>query len=188
MARTPLILAMLWMGGCATTIVPPHSPSNPTVVAVTDYGRHSSLLIPDARGAGSVEYAFGDWRWFAEQRNSPVDGCGALFFSAQATLGRMRLERRIDSPDLAKILGADRVLLFHVSGGDVTALRRELDDRFTARADTAVFNPKLNLFFVPDPGRYSLWRNCNHVTAEWLEALGCRIKGSAITSNFRLAR
>jgi len=48
--RLLLILIATGAGGCATTVVPPPHPFEPVPVFLTDYGRHSSLLLPDPRG------------------------------------------------------------------------------------------------------------------------------------------
>jgi hypothetical protein len=64
---------LLLCGGCTTTIVPPRAPADPVSVYVTDYGRHSSILLPDPRGH-LTEYAFGDWNWFALRQVGSSDG------------------------------------------------------------------------------------------------------------------
>lgn len=187
MRRILLLIAVLQTAGCSATIVPPAAPENPVPVAITDYGRHASLVLPGVSGTGSVEYAFGDWNWFAAGRNTPCDALGALFASGQATLGRNDIPLPPDSPRLAQTLNADGVIEIECSDDRVTALRRQLDQRFGARADRKVYNSTMNLYFVPDDEQYRLWHNCNHVTASWLRELGCEVKGSAYTSKFRLA-
>ena len=89
-----LIITTTGAGGCATTIVPPPHPVEPVPVFITDYGRHSSLLLPHP-GGGFTEYAFGDWNWFALKRTTSGDALQALFFSPASTLGR----RQLSTPD-----------------------------------------------------------------------------------------
>jgi len=55
---------LMLAGGCTSTVIPPKRVTDPAAVFLTDYGRHSSLLLPDREGR-LVEYAFGDWDWFA---------------------------------------------------------------------------------------------------------------------------
>src|SRR5262245_23066644 len=102
--RIACFITVLHAVGCSATIVPPADPVNPVPVAITDYGRHASLVLPDESGRGSVEYAFGDWNWFAAGKNTPCDAAGALFASGQATLGRNIFPMPPDSPRLAKTL------------------------------------------------------------------------------------
>jgi hypothetical protein len=183
-----LLLLLLWVvAGCSATVVPPVAPVDPVPVALVDYGRHASLLLPTTTGNASVEYAFGDWNWFAAGRNTPSDALAALFASGQATLGRNTFAIPPDSPDLRKTLQAHRVMTFACPEDRVAVLREELGRRFEARADEQVFNSKMNLYLVPDDEEYRLWHNCNHVTARWLRKLGCEVTGSTMTSNFRLA-
>lgn len=183
-----LIILVPTLVGCGpTTIIPPVDPQMPITIAVTDYGRHSSLVVPDPAGRTSIEYAFGDWNWFARGRNTPVDGFTALFLSQRATLGRMEFKVPPESKELATVMMTASVIRFDVPHDRVAALRERLDSEFDARADQQLFNPRMNMFFVPDGRRYRLWNNCNHITAKWLEELGCRVEGSAYTSKFRLA-
>lgn len=187
MSRFSVQVLMLTSVGCSATLVPPPVPVDPVLIAITDYGRHSSLLLPDEAGTGSIEYAFGDWNWFAAGRNTPCDGVSALFASGQATLGRMEWPIPPDSPDLKSKLEADRVMVMEASARDVAALRERLERRFEARLDEQVYNETMKLWFVPDDERYRLWNNCNHVTAGWLRELGFEIRGSPYTSKFKLA-
>ncbi len=187
-ARIVCLISILCAVGCSATIIPPAAPLNPVPVAVADYGRHASLIVPDASGKGSVEYAFGDWNWFAAGKNTPCDAAGALLASGQATLGRNTFPVTPDSPRLAKTLKADRIIEIECSADRVEALRRQLDERFNAGSEHQVYSSTMNLYFVPDDERYRLWNNCNHVTAGWLRELGCEIKGAPYTSKFKLAQ
>ena len=56
--------------------------------------------------------------------------------------------------------------------------------RFQRRIDTKVYNPVHQLTFVKDDETYICWNNCNHVTAAWLEELGCEVSGWACFSDF----
>src|SRR2546423_386491 len=57
-------LLTLFLSGCGGTITPPAQVRQPVNVYVTDYGRHSTLLLPTENG-GLVEFAFGEWGWLA---------------------------------------------------------------------------------------------------------------------------
>jgi hypothetical protein len=68
----------------------------------------------------------------------------------------------------------------------VKALRCALDWRFESSGETVVYNELAELHLVKDDERYGIFNTCNHVTARWLEELGCRVRGSAMWSDFRV--
>jgi len=175
-------------GGCTTTIIPPSKPADPATVYVTNYGRHSSLLLPAEKDQWT-EYAFGDWDWFAQGHKNSSSAVQALFFSNQAALGRREIklpDRSKGDQEIAQAIGAKKVESFLVSRERSDTLRHELDQQHQARIDTATFNPKSMLWFVKSDQRYGLCHNCNHATAQWLRELGCTIKGPAMFSKFRV--
>ena len=183
-------------GGCATRITPPGRVDDPVRVFIADYGKHSSLILPAVDGAGAdgggpvyVEYAFGDWRCFVENRNfdNPLEYVRAVLCSDRSGLGR-RFLRGYDphDPDLAAKLDTYRLLAFDADRRRVRRLAAALDRRHRAGGPTT-HNPQVRLTFAPDPERYRLFNNCNHRTARWAEWLGCRVRGCALLSNFRLA-
>lgn len=189
--RPPALLLLLMIGGsvgCSATIIPPTNPINPAVVFVTDYGRHSSLLLPAPQGH-YVEYAFGDWGWFALRHTNSSDAIGTLFFSGHSALGRRQLFLYDDNPaDVAKWTGATTVLKLDAASDKITALREQLDALYDKHIDTLTYQPASRLWFVQYDGGYNLFHNCNHVTADWLRELGCRIQGSAMLSKFKLGK
>jgi len=156
-------------------------------IAVTDYGRHASVVFPDRDGTGSVEYTFGDWDWFAAGHNGPTDAVQAMLWSKGSTLGRRRVDMLPDSPALKDELLAERVMLLRVPRDRASALRDALGEPFRARANQALYNQVMELHFIPDAENYGLFHNCNHVTARWLREMGCEIRGNPITSKFKLA-
>jgi hypothetical protein len=186
--RVPVVLLFFVAGGCTTTIIPPAKPADPAVVFVTNYGRHSSLLLP-ASNDQWTEYAFGDWDWFALGHKSSSSGIRALFFSKESALGRREIklpDPPVSDVEIARVLDAKQVESLRVSRERSDALRHELDEQHQARIDTATFNPEAQLWFVKSDERYGLCYNCNHATAQWLRELGCTIKGSAMFSRFRV--
>src|SRR4051794_37158104 len=50
--------------GCGGPVRPPANVRDPVPIYVTDYGRHSTLLLPTDDGR-LEEFAFGDWDWLA---------------------------------------------------------------------------------------------------------------------------
>src|SRR3954451_19457334 len=82
------VLLLLWLGGgCAIKIVPPSNPANPVAVYITDYGRHSSILLPMGDGH-LMEYSYGDWEFYALNQYKWYIGASKLFFSDGSGLGR----------------------------------------------------------------------------------------------------
>jgi len=174
--------------GCSATIVPPPDSADSVLVVVPDYGRHSSVVFPDADGRGSVEYAFGDWNWFAGGRNSIPDGVQALLWSGRSTLGRRHVDESTEDAKLRRALGAATIIELRVPRDRALALRDRLGAKFDRQLNTAVYNQIMEMHFVPDAEEYRLWHNCNHVTARWLRKMGCEVRGDAMTSKFKVKR
>jgi hypothetical protein len=180
-----LFITPLMVAGCTTTIVPPCLPHQPTAILITDYGRHSSLLLPDPHG-GMIEYAFGDWNWYACGKKNPINAVIALIDSPQSTLGRRWIAASVDAPNVNTLIGDQRTERVIVNGGKVAALRQHLDREYT-RHTTVIFNPSEQLYFVRCDEPYNLFRNCNVETANWLRQLGVKVEGFALFSHFRVA-
>ena len=173
--------------GCATKIVPPEKPVSPVTVYVSDYGRHSSLLLPTS-GGQLMEYAFGDWDYYALKKYRWYIGATALVASDGAGLGRRVLPHPGTSDALKQYLKSDRILAVDVEQERVKALLDELDLRFSKNAGSMVFNDWYNQYIVrDDEARYGLFNTCNGMTATWLEQLGCEVRGAAVLANFEIA-
>jgi hypothetical protein len=187
--RVALLFVLGTVAGCGgARITPPPSPIDPVPAFVVDYGRHSSVLLPSAGDGKLHEYAFGDFDWIALNRNKWYDALDALFASDSAALGHRTLELMEDPEQLADAAVARRVLTFDVPRERVDRLLARLDARYRKRLATQVFNRASSLYFVRDDERYTWANNCNHVTARWLEALGCRLRGSRMTSKFKFEK
>ena len=173
--------------GCSATITPPVSPPRPTAVYLCDYGYHSSLLLPVGHGA-FVEYLYGDWDWAALNQTGVWPAVRAALFSSRAALGR-RYVYVGDEPVRPMTVPATFTRLV-VDGAKADRLQRSLDARWSAHADTAVYTGAAGAYYVyvQDEQSYGLLHNCNRVTADWLEATGCRADGLAVTSHFDLGR
>jgi hypothetical protein len=90
--RVAIPIICLWLlvaAGCTNTIFPPRAAGPTTSIYVADYGRHSSLLLPTSLPDKTlVEYAFGDYEWFARGDTRWWVAVVAMLHSPQATLGR----------------------------------------------------------------------------------------------------
>jgi len=173
--------------GCSGTIHPPANPVNPTTVYLADYGRHSSLVLP-AQDGKYVEWAFGDWNWFALGHTKWNDAISAIVWSPQATLGRRDIPPQPDDESLRRLVEANRIVKFDVSSDRAAALNNRLQRRFDNDDGTVLHSDYAHLDMVKDPEHYWALNNCNHVTMHWLRELGCRVDGFGILSNFKLAK
>lgn len=168
-----------------TVIVPPASPANPVTAYVIDQGYHSSLLLPD-RESGYIQYAYGDWHYFALNQQGWSDAAAALLIPTKATLGRRKFSN-IDN--LRQIVDPNRnktILNFDVTGAKATQLLKALNDRFNRNINTRVENSITGLSLVQDDEDYTLFHNSNHELIEWLEELDCQVKGFVMLPNFQV--
>jgi hypothetical protein len=172
-------------GGCATTVRPEARPIDPVAVFLTNYGVHSSLMLPTPDGR-FVEYSFGDYGYAALNRGGPHNALGALFVSGQSGIGRRFLSVR-PGEDAPRPAHAPRsVQRFYANRFQVYALVRELDQRYRKGADKPVHNPVTDTVFVKDTEHYSIANNCNHMTGRMLRQLGCEVRGPTATPAYKI--
>ena len=178
---------VLILGGCSGTVTPPANPPRPTAVYLCDYGYHSSLLLPVGTVGTYVEYLFGDWDWAALNDTGVWPAVRAAVFSPQATLGR----RYVYEPGVSwprPMTTPDTQARLWVDGDRCRALQLALDARWRAAAGTATDDGADGGYYVyvKDAERYTLAHNCNRVTADWLDALGCDTGGRPVLSHFQV--
>ena len=180
------VLLLLVLGsGCATKVMPPSNPVNPVAVYITDYGRHSSVLLPMGDGH-LMEYTYGDWDFYALKKYKWYIGATALVVSDGSGLGRRIVADPGDYAALRKQLGSKRLMRVEIEQSKVMNLLAELDQRYNANIETMVYNDYAHIYFVKDPSHYWLLHTCNAMTAQWLEKLGCQVSGLAVMSNFEV--
>jgi hypothetical protein len=186
LVRVSIVACAIASTGCVTTtIVPPPPGADDVAVFVTDYGRHSSVIVPAPEGH-YVEYAFGDFRWFALSQTRGSDAARAMLFSAGSTLGRRQLDLVDDAGAVASDTQAAQVIHFAAPRDKAHALIDRLDREYFARHDTVTYNPASAMWFVRSREPYHALHNCNHLTARWLRSLGCEVRGAALFSKFRI--
>lgn len=186
MPRAAALIALL-VSGCVTVIRPPVSPEDPVLLVLVDYGYHSSLVLP-LREGGSVEYAYGEWNWFALNKDSWYHAIPTLCWPTQGALGRRRLAAAPGRSALRGLVSGEEMLEFRVARSRAEALVADLDELFRRYLDTQVYNPVNDLTFVHGEDDYWCLSNCNHILARWLRELGCDVAGSALFSSWRLSR
>jgi hypothetical protein len=185
--RLLILLVGLSLAGCTTTIIAPVNPENPTPVFLIDHGQHASLVLPydDHR---LVEYAYGEWNWFAKNRTDSPNTIPALLLPTRGAFGRRTLQGAEDVGDLQAAYPDKIIEPIDVPMARMLALLDELEARFAENADTAVLKPEKDLTIVEDDTSYHIFHNCNHVTAGWLRDLGCEVKGPKLLANYRIVR
>jgi hypothetical protein len=172
--------------GCATTVVPPAAVDDPLRVYLVDQGRHASVVLPRAEGT-LVEYTYGDWEWYAENKTGFFNALNALFIPSRGALGRREIERIPDDPaDLRRTLFAEEVFPLTVERGRAGRLLERLDRQYEANLGTRLYNPEYQLDFVHHPTRYHVLRNSNHMVAAWLEDLECETRGWTVLSRWKV--
>jgi hypothetical protein len=179
-----LVMVGLLNVGCAT-VVAPRPAGDCVAVYLTNYGRHSSVLVPSVDGYLN-EYAYGDWDWFALNRVSLGGALRAMLFSRGATLGRRQLKVEDNIDALAHATNAVTVNRFLAPRERAQRLLAQLDEQYERELNTATYNSMLQMWFVRSSVHYSVLHNCNHATASWLKSLGCRIRGPVMLSAFKV--
>ena len=167
-----------------TFIISPIAPVAPVTVYVVDYGYHSRLVLPDEEGK-LMQYAYGDWRYYALNRQSLGNGVAALLYPTQGTLGRRQFD---NLAEFQGQLNSDRhtLLSFEVAEAKAARLLYLLDRRFRQNLSMQVKNTYNHFTFVPDEGDYTMFHNSNHEVVTWLKNLDCRVRGFAALPNFQV--
>jgi hypothetical protein len=177
------------LASCGTVIVPPADPIDPTPVFIADYGIHASLILPRSGGGEAdamVEYAYGEWEWYALSRNQWYRAPAALFSPSEGALGRRALAGPVTAASVELQTGPEQVLVVTVGRREVEALVARLDARFAAGMDRRVFNQTTLREFVPDPEAYSIRHNCNTVLASWVREIGAEVPRVCWTADFSI--
>ncbi|MEM8672874.1 MAG: DUF2459 domain-containing protein [Cyanobacteria bacterium P01_G01_bin.67] len=180
-----LVVVMFILVSSPTTIIPPASPVAPITIYVTNYGYHGRLVIPTREGQ-LLQYTYGDWDYFALNRQNLNQAIAALLIPTSGTLGRRKFE---NLSQLQQTLGSnwqDILLSFEVSSSSVLTLEQSLGVRFKQNIATSVFNPHHGLTFVKDERNYSMFHNSNHELVFWLEQLDCKVRGFVALPNYQV--
>lgn len=182
-----LMAASLLLAGCATLVVAPTAPEEPVSVFLLEHGGHASLVLP-AGERGLVRYAYGDLRWYALGQTGPAEGLAALLGETPAALGRRELRGPADAETVRAQVreGIQQLYELRVARAASERLRGELDGIYSANRDTLVYSATYDLEFVRHPTPYSAEHNSNLVMAGWLEALGCKVEGAGLVTNWRV--
>ena len=182
-----LLMAFAFTLACVTTVTPPTRPLDPVNVYLIDHGRTSSLVLPTADG-GLIRYVYGNWDWYALIHQTLWTGLRALVWPSPGALGRHRYSGPADPANVRRIFAgwSEQIHPIVVSRPEAARLERELDARFRAHAATLHLNREYDLEFIRDPDAYHLFHDSNHVIADWLRRLGCRVRGPAFWAKWEV--
>lgn len=185
LAKRAAISLLLFAAGCASVAKPNVAPADPVNVYLTDYGVHSSLILP-VEDDLYVEYSFGDYGYAALNRDGPIDAVGALLCSFGSGLGRqfLRVMPGYESPTL--IYYPKRMRRMTASRQRVDRVLQQLDARYAGATGPEVYNDLTKITWKRDRQHYSLFNNCNHLTARQLRALGFDVNGIVFSPKFKV--
>jgi hypothetical protein len=157
------------------TIIPPINPNNPVNIYLVDYGFHARLILPNNNNK-CLEYAYGDWHYFALNQQDWLTGAAALLLPTQGALGR-------------KLNNCDRLnsFLISVEKTKVERLLKVLNSYFDRPATMQIENSHTGMTLVPYDRTYTVLHNSNHELVRWLEDLGCRVEGFVLWANFKIS-
>ena len=186
MLCAPVLALILSSLACTTTIIPPSHPRHPVSVYLLDEGRTSSLALPN--NGVATRYAFGEWNWYALGRHGALNGLKAIFWVMPGTLGRQDLEGPVNAGNLDQRVGFKSQVNYEIKVERDAAdrLRRQLEARYQEHRQTEVYTDWAKFNFIKDSQSYYLFNNSNRNTARWLRELGCRVRGPAILSRWKV--
>ncbi|MEB3216194.1 MAG: DUF2459 domain-containing protein [Nostocales cyanobacterium 94392] len=176
-------ILFIWMLSPAT-ILAPTDPAEALTIYVPDYGLHSRLVLPIGNGE-LIQYAYGDWNYFALNQQDLKNGLAALFLPTQGTLGRRKFNNIVELQQIIQQQN-NTLLSLAVAQTKVTQLLQLLDQRFSQNIETSIKNPETNLTLIKDEQKYTILHNSNHEIVEWLKALDCQIYGFVMWANFQV--
>ena len=189
-ARVKLFLLVMVIAlcstGCSTTVIAPMNPSHPADVFIIDYGRHVSLILPQPDDELLVEYAYGDWGWFALDKSKSFNVFPTLLWPTRGTLGRWEWDMEPNAEAMRHRIPCEGVQEVTVETSAIADLLAQLDERYQRHIDTLHYQSLYQLNFVHDDQSYWAFHNCNHVLAIWLRDLGCKTHGFAMFADFRI--
>jgi hypothetical protein len=168
-----------------TTVIAPEGPSEPVPVFLVDYGRTPALVLPLDENR-MVAYVYGDWNYYALRNQGAADSIAALLWPTQGALGRKEIAGQPAAEAVRRGIGSEveEIYTLRVDRLGVERLRGALDAFYQERLETAV--SAYGMMFVHHPQPYTYWSNSNHMTAAWMKALGCEIRGPAFGSWWRV--
>jgi hypothetical protein len=156
-------------------------------VYLVDLGRHTRLAFESPDGK-LVEYAYGEWRWYAKMQDAWWRAPAVMLWPTQGTLGRWEWPVPGAGRRLRSAYAGLTVLELSAEAGKVDALVAELDRNFNRRSGELFRNTTYRLDFVPYDRSYWLFHNSNHAVKGWLQQLGFEVTGPGIFAEWKYER
>lgn len=181
-----LVLASTLFFGCTAVITPPRELDDPCEVFLLLDGQHRGLILPSADDA-LVEYAYGEWWWYALEDDAWYDAFRAVLWPTQGAVGK----RRAGASDLEGLrrryhwMRIEPITVERRKAGELAA---RLDAVHGERRDEAVYSERYRFEFVPHEASYWAFHNCNDVVADWLAELGCDVSWVPLCLGLHLDR
>jgi hypothetical protein len=180
-------LAFLGLSSCAWKVMPPGRVVDPVPVFLSEYGRHTRLALPDRRAA-FFEYGFGEWNFYGLEKEGLFSALRAITGLGEGALSRRQFPFTLVESEFMRAAGSSRSARLLVERALAENLRHELEGRWRSNAGSVAVRAWDQIPVSRDPAAYHLFGNSNHAVANWLERLGCRIRGDPITSNFQVIK
>jgi hypothetical protein len=135
-----------------------------------------------------VEYAYGEWQWYARMEDQWWRVPAVMLWPTQGTLGRWEWPAPRAKARLLDEYSGLIVLELPAEACKVDALIAGLERDFRSRSRELLRNTTYRLDFVPYHRRYWLFNNSNHAVKEWLQELGYEVEGSGIVADWKYGR
>ena len=180
-----VVLGIWCLTGCVSIVTPPSNPEVPVTVYLVSDASHTGLVFPSPKG-GYVEYAYGEWDWYALKNDQWYSIFDTLLWPTQGTLGR-RIVPADDGRALGELYASAGLEVIVVSSEKVADLLKELDRQYAKGLKDGPSADAYSLTFVKhDDGFWYLY-NCKDATAEWLRRLDCSVSWVPIRLGLSLA-
>ena len=178
--------ALFWLivPGCAWRVVPAEVRDGVPVI-LSQYEWHTRLALPDGTAA-FYEYGFGEWNFYGLEKEGFFSGLRAISGLGKGALSRRKLPYTLSESEFARAAGSNRSVRLDVERERAEGLRGELERRWQSNASSRVVRSWDGIPVSRDRAAYHLLANSNHVVAEWLRRLGCRVRGNTLTSRFEV--
>ena len=168
-----LAIGLLATEGCVSQITPPASPEDPVPIYVRWEARHKGLILPRQMGSW-VEYGYGEFDWYALEKDRWYHVFDTVLWPTGGTLGRTEVTAQ-GREGLERFYRLSRLEPILVSRALAAALLARLDAEFAGSSEAPLHNSTYRMDFVPHEDGFWMFYNCNDAMADWLRALDCRV-------------
>jgi hypothetical protein len=175
------------LSSCAWQVVPPAEVREAVPIFLSEYGRHTRLALPNDTDL-FFEYGFGEWNFYGLEKQGVFSALRAISGFGEGAFSRRELPFTLSEAEFLRTAGGDRSERLWVERSLADPLREELEARWRANSGKVVIRRFDQVPVSWDRRQYHLFGNSNHVVANWLKRLGCRVYGSPITSDFEVTK